>query len=458
MTEVAIVGAGPAGLMAAWQAAEAGHEVTVFEGSSDVGGMSASFSIEGQRVDYGSHRLHPSTPPHLLEAIRSLLGEDLQTRQRNGRIRLYDKWVAFPLRTADLFRHLPLKFSISSAFDIVRRPFLGANEDTFQHEVTRRLGKTVSDEFYTPYAEKLWGFHPSKIDSELARRRVSASSPLTILRRLIKSSSPSGRAFLYPRNGYGQIVEAIADAVISAGGKIELNSPVQQIHLNDGDCHLESINGRHIAELVWTTSPLNILPTIVRPKPDKNVTEAAAALRVRGMVLVYLVLDQPQFTEFDAHYFPGLDTRIARLSEPKNYRDGSDPKDQTILCAELPCWKTDAIWSASNEELGNIVSDDLIRLGLPKMKLVTTEVRRLPSVYPVFESSTREERKTLLQWGNSLGRLSSFGRQGLIVPDNIHHTLAMGWDAAHALSKDGEFNDLAWSTALNRFESHVVED
>tara|TARA_B100000686_G_scaffold355232_1_gene471384 strand:+ start:2023 stop:3399 length:1377 start_codon:yes stop_codon:yes gene_type:complete len=458
MTELAIVGAGPAGLMAAWQAAKAGHEVCIYEKANAVGGMSASFSIAGQRVDFGSHRLHPSTPPHLLESIKSLLGEDLQIRERNGRIRLYNQWVAFPLRTTDLIKHLPLKFSIGSAFDIVKRPFLMSGGETFEDEVRSRLGKTVSDEFYTPYAEKLWGIHPSKIDAELARRRVSASSPLAIVRRLIKSSSSTGRAFLYPKNGYGQIVEALADAVVDAGGKIELNHPIEHIHLKDDFCDLKSPNGSHSAELVWTTAPLNVLPNIVHPSPDKEIFEAAASLRVRGMLLVYLVLEQPNFTEYDAHYFPGLQTRIARLSEPKNYRDGNDPKDQTVLCAELPCWTSDSLWSASPKELGDIVCADLQSLGLPQVNLAATEVRRLPSVYPVFETSTRQERDLLLRWGNSLNRLSSFGRQGLIVPDNIHHTLAMGWDAAHSLAGDGDFSEESWSSALNRFESHVVED
>ncbi len=458
MTELAIVGAGPAGLMAAWQAAEAGHEVTVYEKTNAVGGMSGSFSIAGQRVDFGSHRLHPSTPPHLLQALTSLLGEDLQTRQRNGRIRLYEKWVAFPLRTTDLIRHLPLKFSLGSAMDIVRRPFLDNSGDTFEDEVRSRLGKTVSDEFYSPYAEKLWGIHPSKIDGELARRRVSASSPLAILQRLIRSSTPTGRSFLYPRKGYGQIVEALADALVNAGGKIELNFPIEGILLNQDSCLLKSPKGERTAEFVWTTAPLSALPKMIDPSPKQEIVQAASSLQIRGMLLVYLVLDQPNFTEYDAHYFPGLQTRIARLSEPKNYRDGPDPKNQTVLCAELPCWTTDEIWSATPDELGEIVKSDIVNLGLPEIHLVKTEVRRLPFVYPVFETSTRNEREMLLEWGNSLSRLLSFGRQGLIVPDNIHHTLAMGWDAAHSLKGNGTFDGSQWNEALRRFEEHVVED
>jgi protoporphyrinogen oxidase len=197
---------------------------------------------------------------------------------------------------------------------------------------------------------------------------------------------------------------------------------------------------------------------MIDPSPKQEIVQAASSLQIRGMLLVYLVLDQPNFTEYDAHYFPGLQTRIARLSEPKNYRDGPDPKNQTVLCAELPCWTTDEIWSATPDELGEIVKSDIVNLGLPEIHLVKTEVRRLPFVYPVFETSTRNEREMLLEWGNSLSRLLSFGRQGLIVPDNIHHTLAMGWDAAHSLKGNGTFDGSQWNEALRRFEDHVVED
>ena len=152
MTEIAIIGAGPAGLMAAWQAAKKGHQVTVYERSSFTGGMSASFELAGQNVDFGSHRLHPATPPHLLEEIKKLLGEDLQVRERNGRIRLYDRWVSFPLRSTNMVRHLPLKFSFGSALDILSQPFISKKNESFDDEVTQRLGKTVSSEFYNPYA------------------------------------------------------------------------------------------------------------------------------------------------------------------------------------------------------------------------------------------------------------------------------------------------------------------
>ena len=151
------------------------------------------------------------------------------------------------------------------------------------------------------------------------------------------------------------------------------------------------------------------------------------------MLLVYLVLGQSSFTQYDAHYFPDQKHVLHAYLNLRTI--GMDQiQKQTVLCAELPCWTSDAIWSATPDELGEIVRSDLINLGLPRINLLTTEVRRLPFVYPVFETSTRSERETLLNWGNTLTRVLSFGRQGLIVPDNIHHTLAMGWDAAHSLN------------------------
>ena len=458
MTDIAIIGAGPAGLMAAWRAAKSGHNVDVYESADVVGGMSGSFEIRKQRVDFGSHRLHPSTPPHLLQSISDLLGDELQIRQRNGRIRLYDRWVAFPLRTTDMIRHLPLRFSFLSALDILQRPFVKKSPQTFDDEVSNRLGKTVTTQFYSPYAKKLWGIPGHAIDGEQARRRVSAKSPLAIIKRLVKSSTPAGRTFLYPKRGYGQIVEALSQAVEEAGGRIHLNSPVNMIQLQEEGCIISVGDANYEAEYVWTTAPLTALTKMIHPKPSREIIDAAEALRVRGMILTYLVLEQNQFTEFDAHYLPGLETRIARLSEPKNYRDGDDPDGITVLCAEIPCWVGDELWNSSDEDLGKMVISDLKHLQLPKVNHIETQSRRLPSVYPVFEKQTMAEREMLLEWSKSLGRLIPFGRQGLLVPDNLHHTLAMGWDAAASLDKEGGFDRSQWDASISTFKEHVVED
>ena len=128
---IVVAGAGPAGLAAAWRAARAGHEVTVVERADHVGGMAASFEVAGLRVDHGSHRLHPATSAPILGALRHLLGDDLQERPRNGRIRLLDRWVAFPLQPGDLLRHAPRRFALAAARDAALGPFRRPRADTF---------------------------------------------------------------------------------------------------------------------------------------------------------------------------------------------------------------------------------------------------------------------------------------------------------------------------------------
>ncbi|HEV3498155.1 MAG TPA: FAD-dependent oxidoreductase, partial [Actinomycetes bacterium] len=105
--DLIVLGAGPAGVGAAYRTATAGHRVVVLERAPGPGGAAASFELDGIRVDHGSHRLHPAIDPGILADLRGLLGDDLQRRPRNGRIYLEGRWIRFPLRPADLARRLP---------------------------------------------------------------------------------------------------------------------------------------------------------------------------------------------------------------------------------------------------------------------------------------------------------------------------------------------------------------
>ena len=229
MAEVVVVGAGPAGLMAALASARAGHRCTLLEAGETVGGMAGSFEVAGQRVDYGSHRLHPATPERFLELFRSLLGSDLQIRPRHGRIRLGGRWLAFPLRAGDMARNLPVSFSIQAALDAVTAPLRRRRMGvplSFEDDVANRLGPAVAREFYVPYAHKLYGVEASELDRELALRRVSASSAVDVLGRVVRAARPQGRRFLYPRTGYGQLSEALAAAAVDAGAEVRTRAAV----------------------------------------------------------------------------------------------------------------------------------------------------------------------------------------------------------------------------------------
>ena len=143
------------------------------------------------------------------------------------------------------------------------------------------------------------------------------------------------------------------------------------------------------AAQVWSSAPVPTLVGLVESVPDE-VRAAAGRLQHRAMVLVYLVLEQRRWTEFDAHYLPEPDQLAARLSEPRNYRDSSeDPDGVTVLCAEIPCAFGDEVWTTEPSSLGDRLAEDLARLGLPPVRPAAVEVRRVPRAVPRLPTRLR---------------------------------------------------------------------
>ena len=466
---VAILGAGPAGVAAAWQLARQGKaDVVVLEQRNVVGGNAGSFDLDGIPADYGSHRLHPSCAPAILSDIRTLLGADLLDRPRHGRIRLQGRWIHFPLQPTDLLRHMPWSFGLGVAGDAVRKiiaPRRQAAADSFASELTRGLGATICGDFYFPYARKIWGLGPEELSATQARRRVSAGSLGKMVRRIFTVlpglEAPGAGRFFYPRHGYGHISQALATAARRAGADIQFGAAVQSVRL--GRPHrVEVMCGGGVRDLeadhVWSTIPITVLARSIAPAAPAEVVQACECVTYRAMVLVYLVLAQARFTPYDAHYFPQSDVRLTRLSEPKNYAARDDPPDRTVLCAEIPCTIGDPIWTSADTALADVVRDALSRCELSiRASVLHVVSKRLPAAYPIYRRGYEEYFQRLDQWIGSLDGMLTFGRQGLFAHDNTHHTLAMAYAAVECLN-GGEFDWSRWRQHRHAFESHVVED
>jgi protoporphyrinogen oxidase len=462
---VAVVGAGPSGLGAAWKLASRGDcTVHVFERGASVGGNAGSFDVGGMRVDFGSHRLHPACEPPILDDIRRFLGADLLDRPRHGRIRLQGRWIHFPLRPWDLATHLPLSFGAAAALDVVsKRPAPANGEQNFATVLEAGLGKTICREFYFPYAEKIWGLPAQDLHAEQARRRVAANSASRLLKKVMSAApgiKPSGSGrFFYPCRGFGQISEAYAAAARKAGACIHLETEVLSLEKMPQGWRLrfKIPSGEESMEAgaVFSTIPLPALVRLLNaPGP---ILEAAHRLRSRAMVLIYLVLGRERYTEFDAHYFPGPETRITRMSEPKNYGSASLP-GRTVLCAELPCDKQDEIWSMPDSDLGELFLQALGAAGLDKPQaLLDIVVRRLPQAYPIYTRDFFEHFQAIDSYLEGLEGVLTFGRQGLFAHDNTHHALRMGYAAAECY-QGGAFDRERWREYREAFASHVVED
>lgn len=477
VTDVLVVGGGPAGLTAALAAAERGFDTHLVEAAPTLGGMAASITVAGTRVDLGSHRLHPAAPPRVRVLLDRLLGDDLQTRQRRGRLRLGDRWVGFPFGPVELVRSVPPAFAAAAARDLVGRPLRRARDGSYAEVVRVGLGPAALEGFHGPMATKLWGIDPSGLAGELARRRIPVRSPGSLVRKVITAARPGGRTFLYPRRGYGQIVERLAEAAVEAGATVETGRAVRRVSLDPGgsDGPVVTLDGgrpRSVGRLVWTAAP-SALAGLVDTAPGAGPAEPGSsratgllptgsdvdrAVPHRGLVLAYLVVDGAPWTPYDAHYVPDPDVIFSRLSEPRNYRDGDDPTDRTVLCAEVPCTAGDDLWTADEATMADLVLEGIDRLDLPTPRVAGFELRRLPAVYPLVEVGREGDRRHLLDWSDALPGVTVVGRHGRVVADNLHHVVDMALTAVDCLGPDGSWDGRAWLRAAGRFESFVIED
>jgi protoporphyrinogen oxidase len=469
---IAILGAGPAGLGAAYLLTrERKAAVTLLERQDVVGGLAGSFELAGVRADFGSHRLHPSCEPAILADIRRLLGDDLLDRPRHGRIRLRGRWIHFPLKPVDLVFSLPPAFALGTFGDVVRKAVGGGKTggpESFASVLHKGLGATICRDFYFPYARKIWGREPEELSAIQARRRVKAGSLGKMVKKVLSAVpglKPKGAGrFYYPRGGFGQIVESYARAAREQGADLRLGASVEAVHLlPEGGAEVEYRTGeatqRVRADHVWSTLPVTHLARAVRPQAPEEVRKACERIGYRSMILIYLVVGRRQFTEYDAHYFPEADVPITRLSEPKNYSTASEPVDRTVLCAELPCGRDDSHWTMPDEQLGKLVEDALARLGLPLGAPVLQVVtRRLPQAYPIYQQGYEAAFEAVDGWLAGVPGVLTLGRQGLFAHDNTHHTLGMAYAAVECLDAAGTFDRHRWHDFRKVFEAHVVED
>ena len=483
--KIIVLGAGPAGLALAMkllQRSDLNAEVIVIETEPWVGGLAPSFEYKGIYFDYGSHRLHPTTAPEIQQDIRSLLGQDLLDRPRNGRIMLMGRFVKFPLKVLDLMVHLPPSFVLNFCIDIITGPFKKRSNQlaSFADVLLDGLGNTMCNNFYFPYARKLWGLNPEDISATQAYKRVSARSIVKILYKLVSllpgiKREGAGRYF-YPSKGFGQISQAMALEIKRLGGEIRLSKKVQKIVIQNNtpvsiitesasnwqDCNkgkLPDNSEELMADFVFSTIPVTELINILSQDIPSEIRRACQELKYRGMILLYMILSTDQFTSYDAHYFPEENVVFSRLSEVKNYNCQQEPLGFTGLCAEIPFNVGDTIWKASENELTKRVLEDLNRVQLPvQCPLITSFVRYLPRAYPVYDLSFDSRLQTVNSYVDQISNLIYFGRQGLFAHDNTHHTMEMAYRASECLRHDLVWNSEMWQKFREKFEEHIVED
>ncbi|MGH8826236.1 MAG: protoporphyrinogen/coproporphyrinogen oxidase [Jiangellaceae bacterium] len=462
--DLIVLGAGPAGLAAAWRAAQRGLKVALVERADHLGGLAATVEVDGVRADQGSHRLDIRTPPALVDDLRTLLGGDLQLRHRTSRIRVDDQWLSLPLRADEVTRKLPASMVARIAFESATSAFRRSHTDTYGAAMRARVGSALYEAVYGPLAEKLWGVSGDRISAEQVRGQVGRLDTWMRASRVVaragrKQRTTSG-GYYYPRRGFGQLAEALAEAGVSAGVDLMVDAEVDRVRAYEDEVQVSTQDGDVITGgLVFSTLPLPVLARIARPAPSLTSIESSARLRYRAMLLVYVVHKGGRWTRFDSHDIPDPRTPVTRISEPMNYRDNpDDPTDRSVLCAEIPCAMTDEVWGLDDESLGDLVDETLGLTGLPAVSRVHVESRRLGHVYPIYRAGYERDLTDVDAWARMIRRVVTLGRQGLFVLHNVDQALLMAYDAVDAIRDDGRFDRYAWTVARERFARSAAED
>jgi protoporphyrinogen oxidase len=447
---VVVLGAGLAGLSAAYQLTRSGCKVTVIEREQHVGGMATSFQVDGHWLDHGPHRFY-SRDRKLIAHLYEVLDDEIVVRQRASRIHLCGRFFDYPLRMGNVLRNLPVSLLLRSVWDYllvsVRERFAPTPDDNFEQWVTKRFGRTLYKLFFGTYTEKAWGMDPKLISSDWASQRISQRSLLeTIRTTILPPKSGELRSlvseFYYPkRGGIGALARAYARKIEAAGGSFELNTEVLGMRVDGQRVSALQVRGpdgtRELQpDYVVSTLPLPLLLKSVSPPLPAPSLCAADALDYIAIVFVYLECARPTVTPDHWIYLPEKHLATHRVSEFKNFSDDASPGESSALCCEITCRVGDATWNMELAEAADVAISDLLAAGLIEPGSTRPlALRRLKHAYPVYDLEYKRHLKTLRAASKRWTNFTTTGRQGLFRYNNMDHSIAMGQKAARSAMK-----------------------
>ena len=448
--KVVVLGAGPAGLSAAWKLSERGVEVEVIEAEPYVGGLSHTIRRDGYLFDFGPHRFHTDNPAILAE-IERLMGK-MPEKPRRTRVYFMGKYYDYPLSASNLLASLPpwLGFTCFADFAAtwLRNRAHPPVDDSFESWVVNRFGRRLYDIYFGPYTAKVWGRDPSKLSASWAAQRVAVVDLWDLVLRTFKlrrgynhfHHSPYKPDFHYPRQGVGRIYERMAEQVSGNGGAIRLGATVQEVNCVDGAIQSVVIERdgqcREVAgDFFVSTLPITTLVKALRPCPPDDVLEAVSALTYRAMIFLFLAVDKPAITDDHWIYIPEAKTIFNRVSEMRNFTPDAGPVGKTSLTVEITCDPGDDIWNLPEEELYERSIHGLVDAGLLRSDQVLDHFfARSLHAYPTYDLKFEVNLGRLAYHLADFANLVVCGRQGLFRYINQDHAIEMGFCAAEEIT------------------------
>ena len=452
--KVVILGAGPAGMAAAWRLTKLGYPVTVLERDGAVGGMGRTIKVGDYSVDFGPHTFHIRETPEskeILKTITPFFGKDPLTLVRGTRVLLRGKEYVYPLEMLQVLFGVSPLLSARILFDYsmatLKSFFSPAQkEHSFEEWGVRNLGRTLYDLCFGIYSERVWGLPTSQISSKQAQRVAKLNLKNIILRTLGIKADPTTyfTKYFYPRAGISQLFEGMAAEVRAGGNQVLLDSPAIRVErigdrvsrvVYKTDSGEQSID----CDVLLSTLPLPALVKMTSPPLPQAVVEHAAKLRYRSLKLIYIALKRPQLTDYHWIYLLDSQFRVNRMSEQKNVSSDMVPKDRTILCIELSLWKDEPLWQASDEEIYRLALRDLMKMGygVKESEVDSYFVTDIPTAYPVYELNFEDHLIPVLEGVHEMRNVMTLGRHGLFLNNSMDDNVGLGFQIADHIEQQG---------------------
>lgn len=286
LKKVVIIGAGFAGLAAAYELARRGIKVDVLECDSEVGGLAGSFDVGGQRLEKFYHHWFTSDR-HVMDLVREL-GQEDRILLRPTRTGMYFAHNFFRLSSPlDVLRFTPLRLQdrIRLGLMVLRARRITdwtPLESLTAAEWLRQIGgEAVYRVVWEPLLRGKFGPYAEEIAAVWFWNKL----------KLRGGSRGKGHAevLAYYRGGFAALAEQLAQAIRQAGGTIRTSTPVEGLEVHHRRVTgVRSADGLVAADAVIATPALPIIADLVAPHVDAEY--AASLRRIEYLANVCLVL------------------------------------------------------------------------------------------------------------------------------------------------------------------------
>ncbi len=442
--DVAIIGAGPAGLTAAYLLGKAGYSVTVIEKDPVyVGGISRTVEHQGFRFDIGGHRFFSKSQP-VVDLWNEILPDDFIERPRMSRIYYEGKFYSYPLRAFEALGNLGIWRStlcMASYAKAKLRP--NPNVRSFEDWVVNQFGHKLYSIFFKTYTEKVWGMPCDTMSADWAAQRIKGLSlGGAVLDGLKRSLGLNKRpndgmqtktlleSFRYPRLGPGMMWDAARDKVLGHGNTILMGHALKQlaedstgrwrVTATDRDGATVTIDAGHVI----SSAPMRELAGRLHPLP--TTLPQASALRYRDFLTVALMIKSPDLFPDNWIYIHDSKVKVGRVQNFRSWSPEMVP-DPDIACVGLEyfCFEGDGLWASSDADLIALATKEMAILGLCDPAHVTGgAVVRQEKAYPVYDEEYRDNVDALREEIEARHpTLHCVGRNGMHRYNNQDHAM-----------------------------------